>query len=179
MQDSGAARTESSPLLKPVLLIAALCIAAGIIVFGLLVDRTPLLDLQMLQAQRARWSEQGHGDYDLSLSIHVDRQQESLATVNVRNGKLVSQTYNGLPRPATDDSYTIEGLFRTMERELMLAEETKSKGGTVLKAAFDDPLGVPLVFKRLTTRQGSRSCIISLRQLSSPASGSLLSAGQP
>lgn len=179
MQDSGAARTESSPLLKLLLLIAVLCIAACILIFSLLADRTPVLDLQVLQAQRALWSEHGPEDYDLSLSIHVDRQQESLATVSVRNGKLVSQTYNGLPRPAKDDSYTIEGLFRTMERELLLAEETKRKGGTVLKAAFDGPLGIPLVFKRLTTRQGSRSCIISLRQLSSPESGSLLSAGQP
>ena len=95
----------------------------------------------------------------------------------MRDGKLVSQTYNGLPRASSDDSYTVAGLFRTMERELELQE--KQKGDTVLKAEFDQKLGAPIVFNRLTTRPGGRSVVINVIELSSPKAGTLFPVEQP
>ena len=85
----------------------------------------------------------------------------------------------GLERSGKEDSYTIEGLFRTMERELNLALDADEKNSTVLKAEFDAQRGFPLVFKKLTTRQGARSYVIRLAELRSESSGILFPTGQP
>ena len=179
MQDPGAAKTKSSPRLKTILLVSALCVAAAVVVFTVFADRTPVLDPGILENRKARWHREGPDNYDLSISIQIDREEASLAVVSVRDGKLVSQTYNGLSRESADDSYTVEGLFRTMERELDLANQAEQAGSTVLKAVFEESLGMPTVFKRITTRPGGRSCIILVRELSSPETGILFPAGQP
>lgn len=179
MLEPDGAKTASASPLKIILPIGVLCLVVGILAMILLPDRTPKLDLEILQANRALWSGGGAGDYDISITIRIDRQEESRATVSVRNGEIVSQSYNGLARAGKDDSYTIEGLFKIMERELKMAQEAKEKSGTVLKAKFDDRLGFPVVFKRLTTRPGARSCVISIVELRSKDSGILFSTEQP
>lgn len=171
--------TASSSLLKTVLPVTVLCLLVGILAVLLLADRTPKFDLRILQAKRSLWSAKGSEDYDISIRIKVDHQEESSAGVSVRSGKIVSQSYNGLERTGKDDSYTVEGLFRTMERELNLARDQGEKGNTILKAEFDDQLGFPVVFKKLTTRQGARSYVISLAELRSQASGVLFPIEQP
>ena len=97
----------------------------------------------------------------------------------VRKGKITSQSYNGLERKGKDDSYTVEGLFRTMERELNLARDAGAKSSTILKAEFDDQRGFPLVFKKLTTREGARSYVIRLAELRSKSSGILFPIEEP
>ena len=151
----------------------------AIVVFSVFVDRTPMLDPGSIEKWKARWNREGPVDYDLSISIQVDREDASRAKVTVREGKLVSQTYNGRARASTDDSYTVAGLFRTMERELELSLQAKQKGDTVLKAEFDQKLGAPVVFKRLTTRPGGRSVVINVIKLSSPKAGTLFPVEQP
>ena len=180
MQESGASTTKSSALSGTILLAGGLAALAAVLIFFIITafaDKTALLLPGMLDDWRERWSREGPRDYDLSINIQVDRQDESRAETKVRDGKLVSQTYNGLPRASSDDSYTIAGLFRTMERELEL--QAKQKGDTVLKAEFDQKLGAPVVFKRLTTRPGGRSVVINVIELSSPKAGTLFPAEQP
>jgi len=179
MQESGASTTKSSTLPKSILLAGGLCALIAIVVFSVFVDRTPMLDPGSIEKWKARWNREGPVDYDLSISIQVDREDASRAKVTVREGKLVSQTYNGRARASTDDSYTVAGLFRTMERELELSLQAKQKGDTVLKAEFDQKLGAPVVFKRLTTRPGGRSVVINVIELSSPKAGTLFPVEQP
>jgi hypothetical protein len=179
MQESGASTTKSSTLPGSILLVGGLCALIAIVVFSVFVDRTPTLDPGSIEEWKARWNREGPVDYDLSISIQVDREDASRAKVTVREGELVSQTYNGLSRASTDDSYTVAGLFRTMERELELSRQAEQKGGTVLKAVFEESLGAPLLFKRLTTRPGGRSVVITVIELSSPKAGILFPAGEP
>ena len=180
MQEYGAAKTKPTLVPGSILLVGGIMVLAAVLIFFIITafaDKTPLLLPGMPGDWRERWSREGPRDYDLSISIQVDRQDESRAETKVRDGKLVSQTYNGLPRASSDDSYTVAGLFRTMERELELQE--KQKGDTVLKAEFDQKLGAPVVFKRLTTRPGGRSVVINVIELSSPKAGTLFPVEQP
>ena len=179
MPDPGGVKTTANSPLKIIVPVTALCLLVGVLAFVLLADRTPKLDLEILQAKRALWSARGSGDYDISIRIKVDRQDESSAAVSVKTGKILSQSYNGLERSGKEDSYTIEGIFRTMERELNLALDADEKNSTVLKAEFDAQRGFPLVFKKLTTRQGARSYVIRLAELRSESSGILFPTGQP
>mgnify|MGYP001329189037 FL=1 len=179
MPDPGGLKTRPDSSLKIIVPVTALCLLVGVLAFVLLADRTPELDREILQAKRALWSAKGSGDYDISIRIKVDRQDESSAGVSVRNGKILSQSYNGLERSGKEDSYTIEGLFRTMERELNLARDADEKNSTVLKAEFDAQRGFPIVFKKLTTRDGARSYVIRLVELRSQNEGILFPTGQP
>ncbi len=162
-----------------ILAVTILCVLVAILAFVILPDRTPRLDREILQSSRALWNEKGPADYDLSILIQVDRQDEARAGVVVRNGRLTSQSYNGLERKGRDDSYTIEGLLETMERELDLARGEGEEGSTILKAEFDQQRGFPIVFKKLTTRQGSRSYVIRLAELRSKSPGILFPVKQP
>ena len=179
MPDPGGLKTRPDSSLKIIVPVTALCLLVGVLSFVLLADRTPELDLEILQAKRALWSAKGSGDYDISIRIKVDRQDESSAAVSVKTGKILSQSYNGLERSGKEDSYTIEGLFRTMERELNLAGDAAEKNSTVLKAEFDAQRGFPIVFKKLTTRDGARSYVIRLVELRSQNEGLLFPTGQP
>ncbi|MFP6739747.1 MAG: DUF6174 domain-containing protein [Planctomycetota bacterium] len=179
MPDPGGVKNTANSSVKIIVPVTVLCLLVGVLAFLLLADRTPKLDLEILQAKRALWSAKGLGDYDISIRIKVDRQDESSAAVSVRDGKILSQSYNGLARTGKEDSYTIEGLFRTMERELNLASDAEEKSSTILKAEFDDHWGFPVVFKKLTTRQGARSYVIRLAELRSESSGILFPTGQP
>ena len=181
MQEYGATNTKSPALPGTILLVGGLAALAAVLFFIIttFADKTPLLLPGMVEDSQEKWTREGPRDYDLSINIQVDRQDESRAEVTVRDGKLVSQTYNDLPRSSSDDSYTVNGLFRTMERELELSLHAKQKGDTVLKAEFDQKLGVPVVFKRLTTRPGGRSVVINVIELSSPKAGTLFPVEQP
>ena len=179
MPDSGGLDARASSPIKMIVPVTVLCVLAGILAFVILPDRTPKLDRKILQSSRALWGEKGAEDYDLSISIQVDRQDEARAEVVVRKGKITSQSYNGLERQGKDDSYTVEGLFRTMERELNLARDAGAKSSTILKAEFDDQRGFPLVFKKLTTREGARSYVIRLAELRSKSSGILFPIEEP
>ena len=179
MPDPGGLKTRPDSSLKIIVPVTALCLLVGVLAFVLLADRTPELDREILQAKRALWSAKGSGDYDISIRIKVDRQDESSAAVSVKTGKILAQSYNGLERSGKEDSYTIEGLFRTMERELNLAGDADEKNSTVLKAEFDAQRGFPIVFKKLTTRDGARSYVIRLAELRSQNEGILFPTGQP
>ena len=182
MQEYGAANTKPTLVPGSILLVGGILVLAAVLIFFIITafaDKTPLLLPGMPGDWRERWSREGPRDYDLSISIQVDRQDESRAEVKVRDGKLVSQTYNGLPRTSVDDSYTVAGLFRTMERELELSSQGEQRGDTVLKAEFDPALGTPVLFKRLTTRPGGRSVVIKVIELSSPKAGILFPIEQP
>ena len=179
MPDPGRLDTRASSPIKMIVPVTVLCVLAGILAFVILPERTPKLDDKILQSSRALWGEKGAEDYELSISIQVDRQEEAKAEVVVRKGKITSQSYNGLERKGKDDSYTVEGLFRTMERELNLARDAEEKSSTILKAEFDGQLGFPIVFKKLTTREGARSYVIRLAELRSKSPGILFPVKQP
>jgi hypothetical protein len=134
----------------------------------------PLLDAATLEGHQRRWQERPLLDYDMALNVHNDGQEIDRHRVEVRAGALVAQTLNGAPRATGDSSYTIEGLFRILERELEMAAEPRrdgTTGHTTLRARFDQDLGVPLVFKRLTTLDDRRSTSIEVEEISVPGKG--------
>lgn len=179
MQEPGGTKTGSSPSLKVILLSGAFCAIIAAVIFTLFADRTPALHAELLENRLRKWRQAGPENYDLSLSIQVDGEEASLAAVSVRDGKLASQTYNGLPRQSADDSYTVAGLFKIMQRELQLAGQTRQKGETILKAEFDPSLAMPILFKRFTTAAQGRSCVIRVHELKTPEDGILFSISQP
>ncbi len=143
----------------------------GVIAVGVLWalrDSTPQLDDAVLEKNYLAWREKPILDYDMMLSIEVDGLEPQRPSVSVRGGKLVSQKLNDQLRTSGDDSYTIEGLFRTLGTELAQAKKPDSKGATehtLLRALFDETHSIPVVFKRLTSRNDARSVVIRIDSL--------------
>ena len=98
MPDPGGVKTTANSPLKIIVPVTALCLLVGVLAFVLLADRTPKLDLEILQAKRALWSAKGSGDYDISIRIKVDRQDESSAAVSVK-------------RPRAKSAITVRAVF--------------------------------------------------------------------
>ena len=92
MPDPGRLDTRASSPIKMIVPVTVLCVLAGILAFVILPERTPKLDGKILQSSRALWGEKGAEDYELSISIQVDRQEEAKAEVVVRKGKITSQS---------------------------------------------------------------------------------------
>ena len=182
---------------RPLVLAAGALAIVGAAVWWIR-DDTPAFDADVFAAALARWRDAPILDYDLELTVQVDSDEAHRATVQVRDGALVAQTYDGVHRESPDDSYTIEGLYRTLGRELEVAglvpahtgdahgsgsaPTTGSRGAprqTTLRARFHPELPVPIVFKRLTLTESSRSVVIHVDALSIPGLGVVLGDHAP
>ncbi len=146
--------------------LAALVLLTAIITW--LVVRQPLSELtpEALTEARQRWRDAGIAGYDLTLETTTSG-PPSTVQVQVRDGKLVEVLVNGAPASSGDPrSYTIEGLFDILERELAMIHDPSSPlssgGKTFLRVRFDHQNGIPLRYLRVIsgTNQSSELRVI-------------------
>jgi hypothetical protein len=122
----------------------------------LLADREPSLPpltAPALQAAEARWREHGPASYNLDVSI--TGRQSGQFHVEVRDGKVTACTRDGItPRPHTWDTWSVDGQFDTLARELEGAADPQKvygapAGADVRQGAqFDAEFGYPLRYER-------------------------------
>lgn len=153
-----------------------LSMAAGVascVTVLLLRDRTPLLRPEALAAAQERWKQEAPASYTIAVLKEADRLPRERFVTEVRDGQVVKFLLDGNPLPPRD-SYTVPALFSTMERELELASGGSESGpgaprGAVLKAVFDERLGLPVVFKRLASR--GQSFLLAIEEFEVPGRG--------
>ncbi len=134
-------------------------VALGALVLGVATrDRTPPLTRAALDRARATWRLRGLIDYDITLQKEVDQRPSEVIRTEIRGGKAVRLVLNKAELPVSD-SYSVAGLFETLEAELEMKEGNDPKPGqpanAILRTRFDDRLGVPVFIHRLATNRQS------------------------
>jgi hypothetical protein len=115
-------------------------------------DLTPEL---LAQAQQ-QWADAGIESYDVSFQLNASGfTTPSRFEVRVRAGRPIEILRNGRPVSADPESYTIEGLFDIIERELDMSRDPTSplasvSGKTFLRVRFNDRFGYPEQYLRVT-----------------------------
>jgi hypothetical protein len=139
-------------------------------------DATPPLTEEAFESARRLWAAQELGDYDLERIDHVDRAAGQNYRVVVRSRAVVELRLNGT-RLEPNGSYSVEGLFETMERELeMLAQGVaRERRNARLLASFHPTLGFPVLFKVIAPQL--RSYFIRIEELRAPERGILYRRG--
>lgn len=98
-----------------------------------------------LDAAEASWREAAIHHYDMR--VETSGAQQGRYELEVRDGLLKSIERDGVPGTPADGAYwTVDGLFRTLRRELQMAEE--GAANTILLAEFDRERGFPRAFLR-------------------------------
>jgi hypothetical protein len=115
---------------------------------------TPALAKSDWELARKRWNAGPVENYDIE--VVVTGRQAANYSVQVRDGKVVNATRNGnvLPQQRTWTTWTVEGMFETIARDLdsVQRHETGRAEPTTprlqLRAAFDPQLGYPQRYLR-------------------------------
>jgi len=122
----------------------------------LLRGRMQRLSQDDLDAARTLWRQAGVTDYDVD--IEVSGAASGRYAVVVRGGQLKSITRDGEPAsPAAGDQWTVEGLFRTIDREFQMvkdgARELNMAEGAqlIILGRFDATRGYPIDYVRQVT----------------------------
>ena len=90
------------------------------------------------------WREAAIRNYDMQ--VKTSGAQHGIYDLTVRDGQLKSIKCGGVAADPADGAYwTVEGLFRTLRRELQMANEASA---TILLADFDRTHGFPSAFLR-------------------------------
>ena len=145
---------------NPLVVWGVVIVAVVLVVFFLLRDSTPRLTREALQAAQKTWNAAGVTDYDVILSIEIERQGVTLYAVGVRGREVVTLKVNGSEKPPNAE-YSIDGIFGWLERELDLVEDASNDGGAanlkgaVLRARFDEIYGYPELYKRIVAEKQS------------------------
>ena len=130
---------------------------ASLLVFLLLLSCSRISELtpEALHAAQARWEQSGPPNYRMVVETDSDRMEPSRYEVTVRAKQIVKLERNGSPlQPgAGDSSYSVEGLFQTMDQEIDLATKPQKLGAppgyaSYPMARFDAVTGRLLRFQR-------------------------------
>ena len=112
-----------------------------------------------LEAARQLWNRHGLRHY--RMIVDIEGSQHGLHEITVRNGKAVSMTTEGASVPeAVRDYWTVEGMLRFLEEELMAREDPERVHGVtdpeqiVLRVQFDRDRGYPRRFLRHVLGRG-------------------------
>jgi len=133
----------------------AIAVAAILIVlFVFFRDSTPVLTETMFEEAVGRWQRRGPASYNLDIS--VTGRQPGKIHVEVRDGAATSMTRDGVtPRQRrTWEYWTIPGQFETIQQDWESAHDPEGGFGlppgtkVSIRAAFDDELGFPAVYRR-------------------------------
>jgi len=159
-QDNG--KPPRPNLLQGRLVLAGAAVTfAGLLVCGgaatiLLRDPIAPLTGEALEAAQVRWSENGSLSYNLDLQLGGAR--PASVHVEVRGGRVIDPPLiDGQPVRGkhTWRTWTVEGQFETMQRELELAADPSGQTGAgadtrvILRASFHPEYGYPLRFRRV------------------------------
>jgi hypothetical protein len=129
----------------------------SLLVFLLLLACSRMSELtpDALQAAQSRWVESGPANYRMVVETTSDRMEPSRYEVTVRDKRIVKLERNGssLQPGAGDSSYSVEGLFHTMDQEIDLATKPQRLGAppgyaSYPMARFDASTGRLLQFQR-------------------------------
>ena len=131
------------PLLLFFLMLTAAC------------SRLPELTPDSLHAAQVRWEKSGPSSYRMAVETDSDRMEPSKYEVTVKAKEIVKLERNGslLKPDAGNSSYTVEGLFHTMDQEIDLATKPQLLGAppgysSYPMASFDPENGRLLRFQR-------------------------------
>ena len=135
------------------LLAAALAAVVLVAVVALLPGGSEPLTAARLETARQRWRAAGIRNYEMELE--TSGAQTGRYVVRVKDGSVVSLARDGhVENPSEKELWSVDGLFRTLERELGNAEHPEkiygvAPGTQVLLRMRSDPrLGYPLFFSR-------------------------------
>jgi len=155
--------------------LAAVVIVATVVFVSLQGDRPPALDIAAFEAAREQWQQASYADYTVVVRKDIDSQATERIKTVVEKNTVKSLAINNRQLPIVD-SYTIDGLFEIIERELEMLEESQKRPGqpakTHLSARFDPDTGIPTIFNRLAT--GGRSYFLTVDSLEVPGRGVIL-----
>lgn len=117
-------------------------------------DPTPRLEQSLFDDARARWQQAGIKDY--TIEIKVEGSQPATYQVWVENGIAVRATRNQNPltQRRTFETWSVPGMFGTIDRDLQQNKRTPGEQRLVLRAQFDPQNGVPLRYNRLAYQGG-------------------------
>ena len=115
--------------------------------------RPPLLTEDHLREARERW--QASGPVSYTLELELKGAIEDIRRIEVRDGRVVGMTTDGVEVAATAREYwSVHGLFGSMATELANAREPGRIFGdserleVTIRAKFDSRLGYPTFFLR-------------------------------
>jgi hypothetical protein len=118
-------------------------------------SRLSELTPEALTAAQSQWKKSGPSSYRMVVETSGDRLEKSRYEVTVNAKTVVSLKRNGSPlQPeAGDNSYTVEGLFRTLDQEIDLKGKPQVLGAppgfsSYPMASFDSTTGRLLRFQR-------------------------------
>ena len=117
----------------------------------------------------ALWERRAIADYDITVLKELDARPPEILRTEVRGGKPVRLLVDGNEVPVRD-SYAIPGLFDAAGRELEMAASREKLPGqpehAILKAAFHEGLGAPLVLKRIAPNR--QSYVLTVERIQVP-----------
>jgi hypothetical protein len=128
----------------PILLLLLLCGCSR------LSELTP----EALHAAQGQWEKSGPASYRMVVETSGDHMDTSKYEVMVRAKSVVRLVRNGSPlQPEAGNSYTVEGLFHTLDQEIDLKGKPQLLGAppgysSYPMASFDSATGRPLRFQR-------------------------------
>lgn len=112
-------------------------------------DRLPLLDQSTFLAAREAWIEQRPSDY--RITTEVTGRQPATYTVEVRGGQALNAMRNGQPLQDTRTfkTWTVDGMFGTMEYDVDRNAEAAASPPLYLGARFDPVWQFPAEYLRI------------------------------
>jgi len=154
---SSAGSRFSSRAVVVVLSIAALVIIGVIVALQVFVaDTIPELTEARLEAAAEIWQANAPAGYDMDVQIRGA--QPGVVHIEVRDGAVTAMTRDGVSPPQrTWDVWSVPGMFDTLEREMVLAEDPQHEmdvaAGTKLqlRCEFDPKFGIPRRYHRFAT----------------------------
>jgi hypothetical protein len=151
---------ELRPPSRATLYALLLLVFAVVIVGGLLqllvAENIPALTEVGLREAEDLWTAKGPTSYDMKIDIRGA--QPGLVNIEVRDGIPTTMTRDDIAPPErTWDVWTVPGMFETLEREIVLAEDPQhemdvAKGTRLqLRCEFNPTFGYPSHYHRYAT----------------------------
>lgn len=117
-------------------------------------DTTPPLTEATFAAARDRWQQANIQNY--TVTIQVTGNQPATYKVWIEGGLATKAERNGNPlqQRRTFETWSVPGMFGTIERDVSEIAAASAGPHLVLRAEFDPETGVPLRYRRLAYRGG-------------------------
>jgi hypothetical protein len=149
-------RLSARALVISVLVAALILLTVVVALQVFVVDKTPVLTSERLDAAREVWEKAMPASYDINVQIRGA--QPASARLEVRDGSVTSAKINGeVPKQRVWDVWSVPGMFDTLDRELVLAEDPQHEMGVAagtrlqLRCEFDSKFGYPRRYHRFAT----------------------------